>query len=157
MAFKWDVGIETGHAKIDNQHKQLIMALNNVTEASQTGKGEDEIFKALDFLSNYAVMHFNTEERLQVQYDYPDFAAHKSCHEAFRVMAGELTRKLVEEGPTGEHVGAVTKTIGEWMMNHIRDEDIRMAAYVRSKNGGNGTLQEQRGGPPGLPESGLND
>ncbi|MDR2479520.1 MAG: bacteriohemerythrin [Treponema sp.] len=133
MAYQWDSSLETGHEKIDNQHKQLVMALNSIIEASQQGKGKDEIFKTLDFLTGYTIMHFASEEKLQVQYDYPDYLIHKRFHDEFKVTVGELTGRLVTEGPTEELIGVVTTTIGNWLLNHIKSDDFRMAAFVKSK------------------------
>jgi hemerythrin len=133
MAYQWDASLETGHAKIDNQHKQLIEALNSIIEASQQGKGEEEIFKTLDFLTGYTVMHFSTEEKLQVQYDYPDYLVHKRYHDEFKVTVGDLTQRVIKEGPTEEMIALVTGTIGNWLLNHIKEDDFRMAACVKSK------------------------
>ncbi|MDR1858065.1 MAG: bacteriohemerythrin [Treponema sp.] len=133
MAYQWDSSLETGHAKIDGQHKQLISSLNSIIDASREGKGKDEIFKTLDFLTGYTIMHFSTEEKLQVEYDYPDYRIHKGYHDDFKVTVGELTKRLVDEGPTEELIGTVTETIGNWLLNHIKGDDFRMAAYVKSK------------------------
>ncbi|MDR2158956.1 MAG: bacteriohemerythrin [Treponema sp.] len=132
MSYKWDSSLETGHEKIDNQHKQLIAALNSIIEASAGGKGSAEIFKTLDFLTGYTIMHFSDEEKLQVQYDYPDYLIHKRYHDEFKVTVGELTRRLEKEGPTEEMVNIVTTAVGNWLLNHIKGDDFRMAAYVKA-------------------------
>jgi len=133
MAYQWDPGLETGHVKIDNQHKQLIETLNNIIEASQQGKGKDEIFKTLDFLTGYTVMHFSTEEKLQVAYNYPDYLIHKRYHDEFKVTVGELTQKLISQGPTEALINEVTTIIGSWLLHHIKGDDFRMAAFIKSK------------------------
>jgi hemerythrin len=132
MSYQWDSSLETGHEKIDNQHKQLIAALNSIIEASAGGKGSAEIFKTIDFLTGYTIMHFSDEEKLQVQYDYPDYLIHKRYHDEFKVTVGELTRRLVKEGPTEEMVNIVTTAVGNWLLNHIKGDDFRMAAYVKA-------------------------
>jgi hemerythrin len=132
MAYQWDGSLETGHEKIDNQHKQLIVALNSIIEASIGGKGSAEIFKTLDFLTGYTIMHFSDEEKLQVKYDYPDSLIHKRYHEEFKVTVGELTKRLEKEGPTEEMVNIVTTAVGNWLLNHIKGDDFRMAAYVKA-------------------------
>ena len=133
MVYQWDDSLATGHEKIDNQHKQLITALNNIIEASKEGKGKEEIFKTLDFLTGYTVMHFSTEEKLQKQYDYPDYLKHKRYHDEFKVTVGELTQRLISEGPTDEMIGLVTTTVGNWLLNHIKGDDFKMAAFIKSK------------------------
>jgi hemerythrin len=133
MAYQWDSSLETGHEKIDNQHKQLIAALNSIIEASQRGQEKEEIFKILDFLTGYTIMHFSTEEKFQVQYDYPDYLIHKRYHDEFKATVGELTERLIKEGPTEALIGEVTTTIGNWLLNHIKGDDFRMAAFIKSK------------------------
>jgi hemerythrin len=134
MAYEWDSALETGHEKIDNQHKQLIAALNSIIEASKNGKGSDEIFRTLDFLTGYTFLHFSDEEKLQRQYNYPDYAVHKRYHDEFRAAVDDLTRRLVQEGPTPAMVDLVTSSIGDWLLNHIKGDDFRMAAYIKSQS-----------------------
>ncbi|MDR2434945.1 MAG: bacteriohemerythrin [Treponema sp.] len=133
MAYEWDSSLDTGHEKIDNQHKQLIAALNSIVKASAEGKGKEEIFKTVEFLTGYTVMHFSTEEKLQIQYDYPDYLVHKRYHDEFKITVSELTERLTREGPTEEMIDIVTNTIGEWLLNHIKGDDFRMAAFVKAR------------------------
>jgi hemerythrin len=133
MAYQWDSSLETGHEKIDNQHKQLIAALNNLIDASSTGKGDQEIFKTLDFLTGYTIKHFADEEKIQVEYDYPDYLVHKRYHDEFKVTVGEMTKEIQKQGPTETLIGEVTGAIGAWLLNHIKGDDFRMAAYVKGK------------------------
>lgn len=132
MAYQWDSSLETGYEKIDNQHKQLIAALNDIIEAARNGKGRDEIFRTLDFLTGYTIMHFADEEKLQLRYDYPDYLIHKRYHDEFKLTVKELTQRLIAEGPTEEMINLVTTSIGDWLLNHIKGDDFRMAAYVKT-------------------------
>ena len=134
MAYQWDSSLETGYEKVDNQHKQLVSTLNNLIQASQTGKDSEEIFKVLDFLTGYAIMHFKTEEDLMTKFEYSDFYVHKQYHDEFKVTVGEFNKRLVDEGPSKSLVHIVTTAIGDWLVNHIKGDDFRMAAYVKSKD-----------------------
>jgi hemerythrin len=118
---------------IDNQHKQLIVALNALIEASQGGKGHEEVNNTLEFLTAYTIKHFADEEKLQVQYDYPDYLNHKLYHDEFKVTVRGLTEELLREGPTGEVVNKISSIIGNWLVNHIKGDDFKMAAYVKTQ------------------------
>jgi hemerythrin len=133
MAYQWDSSLETGYEKVDNQHKQLIAALNAIIEASKNGKGDDEIFKTLDFLTGYTIMHFSDEEKLQVKYNYPDYLIHKRYHDDFKVTVGTLTKEIVSKGPSEDMVAKVTTAVGDWLLNHIKGDDFRMAAFVKAR------------------------
>jgi len=133
MVYQWDSSLETGHEKVDKQHMQLFETLNKLIMASKEERDSEEIFKVLDFLTGYTVMHFKTEEDLMVKYDYSDYHIHKSYHEDFKATVGGFTKRLIDEGPTVELVNVVTTAVGEWLLNHIKGDDFRMSAYVKSK------------------------
>jgi len=132
MAYKWDSSLESGYDKVDNQHKQLVAAVNNLMEASMNGKGDAAVMETLEFLTGYAVKHFADEEQLQVQFNYPDYLNHKRIHDEFKGVVGELVQKVNKEGPTGEIIDRVSTTIGSWLLNHIKGDDFRMATFVKA-------------------------
>jgi len=133
MEYKFDKSLETGHAKIDEQHKQLFTALNAIIEASEQGRGKDEIYKTLNFLNQYTIMHFKTEENLQKEYEFPGYEAHKKYHDDFKATVKDLTNTLIEKGPEKELIDTAAKTVGDWLVTHIKGNDIAMAAYLKSK------------------------
>jgi hemerythrin len=133
MAYKWDASLETGYAMIDNQHKQLVAALNNLLEACRSGRGQEELAKTLDFMTGYTIKHFSDEEKLQVQYQYPDYLIHKRYHDDFKLVVKDLAEQLIKEGPTEDLVGMVNTSIGDWLLNHIKGDDFKMAAYIKAQ------------------------
>ena len=132
MAYKWDSSLESGHEKIDNQHKQLIAAVNNLMDASSSGKGDKAVMDTLEFLTGYAVKHFADEEQLQMDYGYPDYLNHKRIHDEFKDVVKDLTQQVAKDGPTVEIIAKVSSTVGAWLLNHIKGDDFRMAAYVKA-------------------------
>ena len=132
MAYQWDSSLETGYEKVDNQHKQLVAAVNNLMEASQSGKGDSAVMETLDFLTGYAIKHFADEEKLQVDFKYPDYLTHKRLHDEFKIQVGELTQKVMKVGPTPEMINTVSFAIGSWLLNHIKGDDFRMATFVKA-------------------------
>jgi len=136
MAYRWDSSLESGYEKVDNQHKQLVTALNNLMEASTGGKGDQAVMETLDFLTGYAIKHFMDEEKLQVQFNYPDYLNHKRIHDEFKGKVGEFVDKVRKEGPSQEVIGEVSSAVGSWLLNHIKGDDFRMAAFVKAADAG---------------------
>jgi hemerythrin len=134
MAYQWDSSLECGYELVDNQHKQLVAAVNNLMEASQSGKGDQAVMQTMDFLTGYTIKHFADEEKLQQKYDYPDYFNHKRIHDDFKVTVKGLTDRLIKEGPSPELVNVVSSAVGAWLLNHIKGDDFRMAAYVKAKD-----------------------
>ena len=84
MAILWKENLSVGVNEIDNQHKELFNRINNLLDACTRGKGSEEIKRTLNFLSDYVISHFGTEENLMVRYNYPDYTSHKEKHEKFK-------------------------------------------------------------------------
>ena len=57
---EWNKKLSVGIKLIDEQHKSLIKRLNDVSSAIETGQGEREITKTLEFLAEYADFHLVT-------------------------------------------------------------------------------------------------
>jgi hemerythrin len=131
MAYTWSDDMKTGNTMIDIQHKQLIQAVNDLLAACASGQGRTEIGKTLDFLSAYTEKHFADEEKLQLQYKYPDYPRHKKLHDGFKQLVHQLAQQLKEQGPTVSLVSKVNTQIGDWLVNHIKKEDMKVAAHIR--------------------------
>ena len=67
----------SGNDMVDDQHKQLIDAINGLYRAIDSGKGVEEAKKTLDFLAEYTTFHFGCEEELMNSKKYPLYLEHK--------------------------------------------------------------------------------
>jgi len=133
MAFTWTAALETGNATIDAQHKELIKAINTLLEACAKGQGRATLKETTDFLYQYTIKHFSDEEKLQLASNYPDYINHKRYHESFKKVVREINAQLNEQGPTIVLVGKVNSSIGDWLVNHIQKEDVKVAAHIRAR------------------------
>ena len=131
MEYIWTKELETGSQSIDEQHKQLVVALNALLFACQHGSHRAELKTVLDFLVTYTVKHFADEEEFQCQHNYPDYKRHKMLHDQFKVVASELAERLVQEGASIALIAEVRSTIGDWLVNHIKGEDLKIAVHAR--------------------------
>jgi hemerythrin len=118
--------------RIDDQHKHLIRTLNELITATEQNKGKEVIVKTVEFLAKYTVTHFTAEEKLQEIYGYPDYLRHKELHEKFKLKVEDFYKQLNKEGPTPELMKTIISTVGDWLVGHIKGEDIRMAAFIKS-------------------------
>ena len=133
MAFLWDKKLETGNGMIDQQHKQLITAINDILKACSSRKWKEEVTKTMKFLYDYTEKHFSDEEKLQLQYRYPDYTNHKRYHEEFKKVVRELSMQLQKEGPNIALISKVNTSVGGWLLNHIQREDVKVATHIKSQ------------------------
>lgn len=133
MAFTWTKDLETGNIQIDNEHKQLVKAADELVSACLLGKGRQEIGNSIEFLSNYTKTHFAHEEELQVKYKFPEYSAHKSWHQGFIKDIENITAKLKAEGANIAVVAEVNLKVTQ-LITHIRTLDLKLAQFIQSSS-----------------------
>ena len=133
MAYSWDKTLETGNPSIDEQHKSLVNAVNELLESCSQGKGRSDVEKTLKFLQDYVIKHFNDEEKLQIKSSYPDYKAHKEKHEAFKKTVDEIAQEFNKSGASIQLVAKVNSSVAGWLISHIKTEDKKVAAHIKNK------------------------
>lgn len=133
MAYRWSDDLLTGNTQIDTEHQELIRAINDLLEACSQGKGRAELEKTVQFLASYTRTHFGREEVLQRKYGYPDYNNHKEYHKYFIEQVDNIHKKLSAEGPSVALVGEINNKVGNWIINHIKREDVKVARHIKEK------------------------
>jgi hemerythrin len=131
--YVWDDSVKTGHDMIDEQHKQLFAAINGLLKACRENKGNDELTRSLNFLNDYTIKHFFDEEQVQKKFNYPDYPAHKKLHDDFKATVRDMKIRLIMKGPSEALINEVRKKIGDWLVTHIKGNDIKLGAYIRQQ------------------------
>jgi hemerythrin len=125
--------MEIGYPEIDAQHRQLFAAFNEFLNACSNGRGHSEIAKTMEFLGEYVIRHFTDEEKIQRESNYPDYHKHKRYHDEFKIMAISLKADFAQEGPTAAVISRIQSSIGDWLLNHIEIEDMKMGEFIRAR------------------------
>jgi hemerythrin len=131
MAIAWSKELEIGIETVDMQHKELIERFNALMSACAAGRGHAELENALNFLCDYTIKHFSDEESLQRRIGYPEFSRHKQLHEDFKVTVTNLVTQFKEEGPSLAIHARLCIDVGDWVIKHIKQEDLKIASYVK--------------------------
>ncbi len=132
MAFTFTKDLETGNAQIDNEHRQLIKAADDLVLACSQGKGRQEIGSAVEFLANYTKTHFAHEEELMVKYKYPEYISHKNWHQAYVREIEAAGVKLKAEGATIALVADVNAKVSV-LITHIKTSDLKLAQHIKTQ------------------------
>jgi hemerythrin len=133
MEIAWNKSLATGNTEIDNQHKELFSRFADLLTACNERKGREEVLNMFSFLDKYVREHFALEEKLQLQYDYPGYAGHKSQHDSFITELQQLERQLTDDGATLMLVIKTNQAMARWLINHVNDEDRKLADFLRPK------------------------
>lgn len=132
MQFTEDMKIGVPH--IDSQHRSLIDFVNEAASLCITNPSKEEMEKCLNFLGDYVVKHFGDEEKLQVESKYPRYHQHKEIHNEFVGTFKSLYAEFQKNGPTDELSFALANTVSNWVVTHIKMEDVQFGKhYTKTK------------------------
>lgn len=76
---QWTKAFDTGNAVIDSQHRELIECLNEMMTSVSEGKG-GKVYAACKKLQGLLDAHFEDEEAILRDADFPDLSGHAASH-----------------------------------------------------------------------------
>jgi hemerythrin len=126
----WNSRFETGIDLIDAQHKSLFAAVNQLVDSFQEGKARAQVKESLDFLVDYALEHFQTEERFMRAADYPGLAEHMTEHARLLEQVRDLQMDLLDgKAATMD----VTIFLVDWLKVHIHESDMAWVYFMKDQ------------------------
>jgi len=129
----WSTDLAVGVDVIDEQHRQWIQRFNDVAVAIAAHQGPVQIGKKLAFLMDYNKLHFATEEKLMTDRGYPDLPVQRAQHKELTETLKDLVRDFEEEGATQKLAETVNSYLGNWLIKHIRELDLKFGAFLKAK------------------------
>ncbi|HUW65134.1 MAG TPA: bacteriohemerythrin [Spirochaetia bacterium] len=133
MAIQWQESLATGFKEIDDQHKELFKRVNALLDAYSGGRGKDQIPKVLEFLTDYVVTHFGTEESYMDRHSYPDATAHKALHSEFTKSVAVFKADLAKQGANLNLTVTINRLVVDWLIRHIGKVDKALGAFLVGK------------------------
>ena len=133
--FKWKDDFSVNIKSIDEQHQELFRigdSLYNVVSIKDGIDRYDEIMEALYEMKDYAIYHFDYEEKLMKDNGYSKFLKHKRQHDAFVNKLASIEDKDVDRKQ--KEVGMeLIIFIANWIENHILKTDMEYKKYLNNK------------------------
>lgn len=129
---KWKAKLSLGLTQIDEQHHSLVDILNKLHHALMDEHNQELTEKIISDLNHFVKTHFETEERLFRELDYPDATQHMEEHDFFRKQLAEFEKSCKEGDITLLY--PMMNMIKEWMVKHILVIDRKYAPFCK-KNG----------------------
>ncbi|MCL2225434.1 MAG: hemerythrin family protein [Defluviitaleaceae bacterium] len=136
----WDEKFATGNETVDNDHKEIFSLVEEVLRSSAIDNKEKNE-TAINFLATYAVGHFEREENLMAESDYPNTAAHTKEHRDFMAVAMKLKADFDNGGyalgeldlhPETLHLSKVIYgTVINWLTEHVMGSDRNLAEHYK--------------------------
>jgi hemerythrin-like metal-binding protein len=135
---RWDPSLETGHALVDEQHRSLFQAINDLKDAILSGKGMLEEKRTLAFLIDYTASHFRAEEDLMAQYGFPGLAVHRRLHQELLTRCRDLQAQ--QEARSFALQLDLFQFLSAWVTQHVAGPDREIVRYLQQKQADTLTL-----------------
>ncbi len=131
MFLEWNENLSVGVPSVDEQHKALLGLLNDLSDATQAGRGQVVLGKVLKELADYTVYHFKYEESLFAQTGYRAAPDHLKEHDDLRRLVQDLSQKH-EDGASGILSEELLKVLRRWLYMHIMGSDKKFGPHLVS-------------------------
>jgi hemerythrin-like metal-binding protein len=135
--FPWNEKFDTGHERIDEQHRTLARLVNRLAR-TLIDQDYSDVSSGFDEIAKYAHLHFMDEESVWLQYfdeDDPWFSSHQHNHDMFWPKVNEI-QLVNSDKPMHEIVENITQYLIRWLAFHIVGEDKRMASAIQLMESG---------------------
>ena len=127
MSNVWSMSCETGHDRIDSEHRILLGLIQGLVRAVDTGSPQSRILRLVAEIQKYAEYHFLCEENVMIDVGFPGIAGHRIAH--LRLL-NELYRHtdLLRAGtaPPSE----VATFLVNWFSAHAEREDQEITRHI---------------------------
>ena len=129
---EWTESMSVGVTQFDDEHKKLIVLINDLFDAVQAGRGRQALGSVLDELIDYTKTHFSHEEHHLKKLGYPAFKEHKKEHDALAKQVIDIQRKY-HAGATAMLSMEVMSFLKSWLVTHIQGTDCLYTAFLNEK------------------------
>jgi hemerythrin-like metal-binding protein len=125
MAFEWSDKLSVNVKEIDAQHKHFIEILNEVYDYVINKEVENVIKIGLVKLTDYAKVHFATEEKYFDMFNYEHAVEHKEAHRKLVAAINDFIKE--KENTTDIYMLTIDliDLLEDWLVNHLGTMDKR--------------------------------
>ena len=125
----WSKELECGIDLIDKQHKDFFKAINAFHVNYKFNRGKASALECLNFLENYVLYHFQTEEAFQRESNFPKRNEHHAMHEMLAIELKKLSISLKATNFSDVTIEQFYYFIQSWLNNHTLGDDLEFSKY----------------------------
>jgi hemerythrin len=128
---EWKPAYNVNVAAIDSQHHVLVSLIRHLQEAMLQGRAKQVIAPLFNAMNQYMKFHFEYEEALLEEHNYPHLNLHREQHAALSARLQDMEMKYA----TGQlSAGApLLQFLRSWLIDHVGEHDQKYAEFLRQK------------------------
>lgn len=128
---EWNDAMSVGIPETDEEHRQFIRSINDLNLAISSRMELAEIRRRIQLLLDHSESHFEREEALLRQWNYPDADGHAGKHAQTRQALREVMRQCTQDSLEPQWIAAGLE-VKKILVNHLMAEDTKHMEYFRA-------------------------
>jgi len=120
---------------IDGQHRELVRRIEELDLAVYDNTAKVQLVMMIEYLEKYVVEHFNAEEAVMMEINYPDFPKHRDEHAKFREWFASVLGEYREKGADNYLALDLNREIQRWFEHHLKVTDAAYVPHVKKYYG----------------------
>jgi hemerythrin-like metal-binding protein len=133
LGIDWNDLLSVGINTMDEEHKELFRRINNLLVALLGPEGPGRTPELVASIREYAVYHFDDEQKLMKSRGYPKYEAHLKLHNAFVEEFLSIEKKLLTEGLTAGNLIHLQEKVVNWLLDHIAKVDHDYGEFLAAQ------------------------
>ena len=134
-AIPWKKEYSVNIQELDEQHKLLIQMINDLHGLIVRKSNPGTVCEVLERLIHYTRTHFDDEETLMRNSDFPGYEAHKARHDQFIGEVEALERRAKISQGSEQLVGMeMLFKLKDWLVDHIVVMDMDYSRHMQSRS-----------------------
>ena len=129
----WTNHLNVGVKLLNNDHKKLVILLNNLHDGLVTGQSKPELENIFEKLVSYTRVHHANEEKFLAEADYHSSQIHKLEHEQMMDQLLELQTRFLGCAQLGVEM-EIMHQLRVWLFKHIQESDQKFAVHLKTIN-----------------------
>jgi hemerythrin len=121
----WYDRYSINNIQLDNHHKKLFALFNRLYDICLVDNRDSMFETALDEIVSYSDYHFKAEEQYMREIGYNDIEKQIVEHKYFKERAIDL--QLNSKSTDYKLCHEIIIFLGNWLMNHVIEEDKKIA------------------------------
>ena len=138
MRIKWDGKLKIGNKLVDAEHKLIISLINAIFVILRHPEEREELIFTIDQLSKFSKEHFENEEKLQIQCQFPHYMENKLGHQKLLLELNNIRDSFdnlvnisdKRSEAYNDEAKRLAKLLQNWFVVHILKSDMKMKGYL---------------------------
>lgn len=131
---KWSDELSVGVPSLDDQHKKMLLLLNDLNEGLMSGKDRMGLGDMLNRLITATAMHIKYEEGLLARAGYSDEPVHRAEHVTLMRQFCGIRQQYETIGPNALTLPVVS-FLKNGLLAHLRGADAHYRGRLRAATG----------------------